>query len=282
MTRSALPPAAFLGLGVGVRDTVDPVTGITYGWPDTPGWGAAWTNFPLRDALAEIFPFPHIVVDDIARNLGLAEAHYGQGSLDIDFIYLLIDDGIGMAMMMGGAPYIGHSHIAGEIGHVPIGNKAFPCACGNVGCLQKLISSPAILSRLQLRLDQTEVRSVFRQPGAQPDIHSLITAAQEGDKLCYQLLTETGEEFGQALAMLLNLFGPALIVVGGAVSNSDIFLESARRMVKLLALERTSSDVVITRSELGALAGARGAATMALNSLFEPGEKNIFQLVQNK
>jgi N-acetylglucosamine repressor len=132
-----------------------------------------------------------------------------------------------------------------------------------------------------VRLEESQVRSNLRSTDKLLDIIQVIEAAEEGDKLAFQLLTEAGDEFGQALAIVLNLFGPRLVVVGGAMSHSAIFLDAARRMVRLRALEQAARVAVIEPSRLDPSAGARGAATMVLNALFESKDQNLIRLLAN-
>lgn len=274
-----IQPKQVFGVGVGLRRTVDPITGVAHGWPGASPWEATWAEFPVRDALQSLLPYPHILLDDIVHALGIAESRYGQGSQQEDFLYILADTGIGMAIMLGGVPYIGLSHIAGELGHIPVPGDQTPCECGSIGCLENLASTGSLLRRLHARIEQTQVQSSFRWNKKEPDIASLLNAAEDGDKLCYQLMNDAGEEFGQVLSIVINLLGPRLVVIGGALSASQIFLDAARRTIKMRALEKASRIVTLLPSQLDHLAGARGAATMVLNALFESPEKNLLALV---
>lgn len=275
---SGVPEESIAGLGVGLSDIVDPVSGVSYGWPDTPGWSAAWTLFPVRTALESVIPYPHILVDDIVRAMGIAEARYGRGPCDKDFVYILVDVGLGMAIMMNGEPYIGESHIAGEIAHIPTGQQTEVCGCGNTGCLHMATSAPVIVRRVRRELQDSPIRSALRQADHPLTIEDVFAAAGEGDKLAVQVLTESGDVLGQALATTVNLLGPRVIVLGGALSRSSHFVDAARRSMQRHALGIAARGVEIEQSSLDALGGARGAATKVLDALFVPGEKSILEL----
>jgi predicted NBD/HSP70 family sugar kinase len=272
--QSGAPPEKVFGVGAGLRRIVDPVTGVTHGW-HVPESDANWDNFPLRDALSGAIQLPHVLVDDIVRMLGIAEAYYGAGGHDQDFLYILVDTGVGMAIMLAGRPYIGSSHIAGEIAHIPIPGKNTLCACGNVGCLEQLTSTKSLIKRLRQRMIELPVQSALRQNGEKLTIQEVLQAADRGDKLALPLILEAGEEFGMALAVVANLLGPHQIIIGGALSASEIYLDAARRKLKLLAIEEASRVAEIRRSALGEEAGALGAATVVLNRLFEPGAGSL-------
>lgn len=281
--RSAgIPASAVAGVGVGLSDIVDPVAGVSYGWPDTPGWSTAWTLFPVRDALAATLPYPHVLVDDIVRSLGVAEARYGRGLRNSDFVYILADVGLGMAVMIDGKPYIGHSHIAGEIAHIPMGQSTEVCGCGNTGCLHLVTGVKVALKRIRQQLDGTPIRSTLRLEKSDLTIEDVLAAADDGDKLAIQVLTENGEVLGQALAIIVNLLGPGCIVLGGVLSRSSHFLDAAQRSTQKYALSIAARGVTIERSELDLLGGARGAATQVLDALFSTEGKSILDLAKRR
>jgi len=268
-----------VGLGAGLWGSVDPETGVVYSWTETPALSLTWKNFALRDALQEHFSFAHIRVDDIVRTMGLAEVLYGSGATrDQDFIFALADTGVGVAVMIGGVPYVGPSQLAGEIGHIPVAGGTLPCNCGNTGCLETMASTRAVLEQAQRRLAESSVLSTLRDHPGSLTVQAMIAAAESGDKLAYQILTEAGEKLGIGLAIAVNLLGPRLVVIGGALAGSNIYLEAARRMVRLQALGKVSSGLTIVASRLNHLAGARGAASQVLNMLFLPGENNLLSL----
>jgi len=275
IAEAGLSRSAVMGVGIALRAIVDSITGVVYGWPNTPAWSAAWADFAVRDALAARLPWTHIAVDDTVRTLGVAEARYGHGIQQQDFVFVLADSGLGMAIMLGGAPYLGPSHIAGEIGHIAFGSASTLCDCGNAGCLETLSSTTAILLRVRQRLSESHIRTMLRRSDGDLQIEEVIDAAETGDKLAYQLLTEAGEYFGNALAIVLNLLGPKLVVVGGKLASSKVYLDAARRLMKLRTLDQASRDVRVERSQQGELAGARGAASLVLDTLFSPGGSNI-------
>lgn len=279
IARGHLTPDQILGLGLGLRAIVDPRAGVVRAWPSPPSWSSAWTDFPIRDALAARVPWAHIAVDDTVRALGLAEARYGHGTSGDDFLYVIAGTGIGAAIMLGGVPYLGPNHVAGEIGHVRLTDQPIPCKCGNTGCLETLASTGAILERARERLDESDILSSLRPRHQELTIEQIIEHGEQGDRLAYQLLVEAGEYLGCGLALALNMLAPRLIVLGGPLATSHTFLAAAQRMMKLRALSQASWDTRLIPSKLGDLAGARGTATLALDSLFGEGSTNILALM---
>ena len=280
IAEAGVPRTTILGIGLGLQAIVDPAAGVVRGWPNTPAWSDVWMDFPIRDVLAARLPWSLLVIEDTVRAMAIAEAAHGAGTSNEDFVYILDRTGIGAALMLNGAPYLGSNHVAGEIGHVRLTNAQIPCKCGNVGCLETLASSPAILAHTYQRLGESQILSSLRSFGTRLTIADVIAEAERGDKLAYQVLTEAGEYLGKGLAILLNLLGPRLIVIGGQLAASTVVLDAARRMMKFTALTQAAQDVVIKQSQLNDFAGAHGAAAIALSRLFSSQEPNILTLLK--
>lgn len=282
MNALSAPRQVLTGLGVGIHHIVDPVTGMVfrYGNKDFPPRQSNFDHLPFLEELADQLDLPHILVDDIVRIMGVAEARYGDGQGIDNFVFLLLDHGIGMAIMVDGAPYIGASHIAGEIAHLPIRGETKPCSCGNQGCLSTLVNFPNLISRTRELLEQTPIHSSLRQ--ANPlSIADLLQAAEEGDKAAVKIMIDAGEWIGEALSTVLNLFGPNRVIFSGALAKSSVCRETAERVMRLRALEMASAGVEVKLTALDDLAGARGAASLALDALFEPGPRDIVRCMEN-
>ena len=258
LDQSGVAEDRILGLGVAFRAIVDPAVGVITRGPESPFWTNSWTNLAVRDLLRQRFPWERIAVDDTVRVLGLAEARYGLGSKESDFVYVLADTGIGAALMINARSYIGPSRLSGEIGHLTIDPLGPVCACGKRGCIEAYAASQAMLERANRE-----------QPGIAATIADLDMLAREGDVIAVRVLADAGAVFGQGLAALLNILGPKLIVVSGVSAVSDIFLDAAWHAAKSEAVEQASRDVRLVPSRLGPLAGAAGSAAMILDQLFE-------------
>jgi predicted NBD/HSP70 family sugar kinase len=257
--RASISSSDILGLGVGLRAVVDPITGVIAGGPETPKWSAAWIDFAIRDELSSAFPWELIAVDDTVRALGVAEGRYGRGVGEHDFVYVLADSGIGAAIMIDGRPYLGANRTAGEIGHITLDPNGEPCGCGKIGCLETIASTSALLRRANERFDSPP-----------KSIDELIDTAASGNDAAVRLLKEGGEALGRGLAILHNVLAPSLFVIGGVATFSEIYLESANRVARAEALNYRGRDMRIVPSDVGPLAGATGAGAMILDAFFNP------------
>ena len=144
--------------------------------------------------------------------------------------------------------------------------------------METMASVRAILEEAQRRSKEIPTATSLSEVTGNLTIEQVIRAAEAGDKVAYQVLTEAGDKFGIGLAMAVNMFGPRLVIVGGTLASPNAYLEAAKRMVRFHALGKANSDLAIQPSRLDHLAGARGAASQVLNRLFSPGEKNLLNL----
>jgi predicted NBD/HSP70 family sugar kinase len=210
-----------------------------------------------------------VLVDNDANLGALAERWWGAGR-DVDnFAYVKLATGIGAGFLVDGKIYRGASGIAGEIGHISIDPKGPRCGCGLRGCLVTAVGSQALLRRArELLKEQPDSTLAGREFG----ITILEDAALSGDALALQVVREAAENLGVAVAGLLNLLNPTLVIVGGGLSRlGDVLLEPLRRTVRSRTLATSVEVSRIVTSELGARAIAVGAATLLLQrALVDP------------
>jgi predicted NBD/HSP70 family sugar kinase len=200
-----------MGVGVAVPGIVDPVTG-TLRMSVRLGWHGEPLAARLRDAL----DLPVLVDNDISA-LTATERWYGRGGDWSDFLVVAIGQGVGLGMVLDGAPYRGAAGAAGEFGHVPLVADGQPCSCGNRGCLETLVSSGALVR---------QAASAGAVP-AEADLDELRLAAVAGDPRVREVLATAGHTLGRALAGVVNLLGPEAVLVVGEIAVVWEFLADA-------------------------------------------------------
>jgi predicted NBD/HSP70 family sugar kinase len=162
---------------------------------------------PLAALLREALGLPVFVDNDISA-VTAAERLYGPGADCSDFLLVAVGQGIGLGMVLDGAPYRGAAGAAGELGHMPILTAGPVCSCGNRGCLETQVSTEALLRRA-------------RELGVVPqeaDLGDLRAAADGGSAEALSLLGQAGELLGRVLAGSVNLLGPQALVVIGEIT----------------------------------------------------------------
>jgi len=272
---AGIQPADLSALGVGVRAIVNTRTGMVQGWPSAPAWSPGWIGLDVAASLSARLGVSPVVLDDAVRAMAMAAHRFGPARGYRNFLYVFLGTGIGAGVFVDGHPYLGSQGIAGELGHISISEDGPWCSCGNRGCLEVMASTPAVMRRVSERLAESQLMSALREPYMRNELTltALIEAACAGDKLAFQVLDETGSYIGKVIALALNLLGPELVVLGGPLAqDGGIILAAVQRQVRLYALQHIFKHLSIVCDDQGELAGARGAALLAIERLLSSPE----------
>ncbi len=261
-----------VGMGLGVPGPVHHATGTVAFPPIMPGWH----GFPMRARLEEELGVT--VYADNDANLGaLGEWAHGAGQGVDNLAYIKVGTGIGCGLIIGGEIYRGQSGSAGEIGHITIDENGPPCRCGNYGCLESMAAGPAIAHRAQLAIKAGQETTLVKTKSVgEITAADVSRAASQGDPLSLQLFHEAGRHIGVALAGLINLFNPKLVIIGGGMAQAgDILLEPIRRSVQSHGLRIAVESCQIVQAQLGREATALGAVTVVLEKMFRSPELSL-------
>jgi predicted NBD/HSP70 family sugar kinase len=181
-----------------------------------------------------------------------------------DLTYVKIGTGIGSGHIVGGRLYRGSTGAAGEIGHIALDPQGAPCLCGLRGCLCTFVGAhPLVLRAAALRAEHPESRLA----SGDVSLTAIEDAALAGDALANQLVREAAGHLAVAIASMLNVLNPAMVIIGGGLSRvGEILLTPLRTAVRSRAVVWSSASAQIVTSPLGSRAVALGAATLALES----------------
>jgi predicted NBD/HSP70 family sugar kinase len=190
-----------------------------------------------------------------------------------EIIYISIGTGVAAGIVHEGKLYLGVNSSAGELGHVTILPNGPLCRCGNRGCLQALVSEAAIADRARTRLREQRDSLLWELADRYPERVTAVMvfqAAEQKDTLACELVAETAQYLGIAIANLINLFNPEHIVLGGPVGqDSQVLLAPLKAEVQRRAMAYPLSAAEIVTSQLGADASAVGAAVLVLQHASE-------------
>jgi glucokinase-like ROK family protein len=250
-----------LAIGVGVPGPILAEAGMVVAPPIMPGWD----RFPIRDTLEELWHTPVSVNNDAELGV-LGEWASGAGRGERNLVYIKVGTGIGAGMLIDGQIYRGLTGSAGEIGHLTIDENGPLCACGNQGCLEAIAGGRSIAQQAQEAVwkgERTQLASL--QPVESITAREVASAARRGDLLAQQILTRAGSYIGIAIAGLVNMFNPGMIIIGGGVAQTgDILLEPIRQAVQRRSLPAATRVVRITTAMLGRRSSSMGAVIQAL------------------
>jgi len=268
LKKAGISAGDLMGIGLGMHGLVDPSAGKAI---FAPNFGLR--DISLREPLECEFQVPVHVENDVVA-FALGESWFGEGTDTGNFIAVNIGEGVGAGIVLNGQLYKGATYSAGEIGHTTVEMNGPRCTCGNYGCLQSLVSGPALVCQAAQRLEAGE-RSLIRELcGDDPEAitgEMIAQAARQGDPLALDLFRRVGRYLGIGLANLINTLNPRKIILGGGVTNAaDLFLEETRRTIHERAMDTPANAVSIVITNQGEYASAIGAVTIVLDGLFAP------------
>ncbi len=250
------------GIGVASPGPLDPYTGMIL---DTPNI-KEWHNFPLAPNLSSHFEVP-VFLDNDANLAGLAEWKYGAGQGHHHVLYMTVSTGIGGGVIVNDRLLQGYHGLAAEVGHMTVLPDGPLCGCGQPGHLEALASGPAI-ARYVLGELTTGAKSSLR-PDPNLSAREVAEAAGRGDALARSAFDRAGQYLGIAVANLLHIFDPSIVIFGGGVSKAGpLLFDPFDASLKQRVLNARYLDgLVITRAALGDDAGLLGALGLAQISL---------------
>ncbi|WP_236595811.1 ROK family protein [Paenibacillus sp. EPM92] len=252
------------GIGMGLPGPVEYSRGLPASLSIMPGWD----RYPIREFWAQHFECP-LYVDNNVHTMALGEQMLEQDSKVDNLIFLKIGNGIGAGIICNGHIYRGSTECAGNVGHINIGHD-FLCYCGNRGCLEALAGGRAIAARAEqmARDGQSELLAAILAEKKKLTLADVRKAVEESDPVAVELMREGGTAIGNVLASLVNFFNPALVLIGGGVSQvGDVLLASIRQAVYQRSLPLTTRNLSIQHSLLGEQAGIVGAAVLTFNEI---------------
>jgi predicted NBD/HSP70 family sugar kinase len=242
-----------VGMGVGVPAPVDASTGMISVHGVMPGWD----DVHVGQVLSKRLNVP-VYVDNDANLAALAESETGAARAYTDSVFVRASYGVGAGIVIGGQLVRGFAGTAGEIGHVVVRPAGEQCRCGNVGCLDTVVGSAALL------------REVGPLPGV-ANVRDVVQRANQGDERCGDVIAHAGSTIGMVVAGLCLGVNPQVVVVGGEMAEAgETLIAPLRAAVQRGALPNSIAPLDVVPSALGTRAEVVGALVMALQSTDVP------------
>jgi glucokinase len=256
-------------VGIACGGPLDPAAGIIQSPPNLPGW----VDVPLVDIVASAYDRPTVVENDATAG-ALAEWWYGAGrDRDVrDLVYLTISTGVGGGLVLDGRLYRGVNGNAGELGHLTVDYLGRQCGCGRRGCLEAYASGTNIALRAREALAGGEPSSLAALQTV--TARDVAEAAAAGDRIAGRVWDETTAILASAVANILDVLNPELVVLGGGVTRAgDQLLEPVRAggLAQAMLPARRAAEIVL--AELGDLLGIVSAAAVAFDRLEPRGRR---------
>lgn len=249
--------ARIKAFGVAVPATINSAAGIIMKAPNLP----SLDGFRLSATIAKDLNLPVILEND-ANAAAIGENWRGASKGFQNSICVTLGTGVGGGIILGGNILRGIDGMAGEIGHICVEPAGAPCGCGSRGCVEQYSSANAMV-RLTQELEHQYPKSTLQN---RPRLTSLdvYEAGKASDELALEVFRQMGFYLGIALADLINVLNPEVVVIGGGVAAGwDLFIEHVRAQIRNRAFREPAERAKIVRAELGDDAGILGAARLA-------------------
>jgi len=258
----ALPHRDHPRFGISCGGPLDTTNGVIL---SPPNLASDWYGVPIVARLVERFGGTATLMND-ANACALAEWRFGAGRGCRHMIFLTSGTGLGAGLILNGRLYEGATGDAGEIGHVRLSPDG-PLGFGKHGSAEGFYSGGGITRLAERRVTTSGEKAPawFTVPGPLTT-KRIADAAKAGDPSALAVLHEAGGRLGEALAILIDLFNPERIVIGGFFPLCRELLEPA--MIAALsreALPIPAKACAIFPAELGETIGSHGAIAAALH-----------------
>jgi predicted NBD/HSP70 family sugar kinase len=195
-----------------------------------------------------------VVIENDVNTLAVAEQWFGAGSSFASFALITIGVGVGCALVLDNQLWRGVSGAAGEFGHMVVDPDGPECHCGKRGCLEAVVGDTAIAAAMSAAAGRRITR-----------VSQVVAQAHAGDPEARQVFTQAGVALGRAIAALLNLLNPPLVILSGeGMTASDLFIDALRAELDRDAFSSTSTDCTVLVRPLPDETWARGAAATML------------------
>lgn len=229
----------------------------------------AWRDLDLRAVLEARVQLP-VVVENDSNSAAWGEFAFGVGKDVDDLLLVTVGTGVGGGIVLGGKLHRGAFGVAAEIGHLRMVPGGILCGCGNLGCLEAYGSGSALVrgARAAVEAGSPRARDLLDRAGGEVAAITgpLITeAARAGDTFAVSQLAALGTWLGEGIASLAAVLDPAMIAIGGGVSEAgDLLIDPIRTAFGQQLTGRGHRPVAeIRRAKLGNKAGLIGAADLA-------------------
>lgn len=250
------------GVGIGVPGLADVDSGVVLFAPNL-----RWDNVPVAAMLRQHREVP-VYVDNDANAAALGEQWVGAARGVKDMILLTLGTGVGSGLIFEGRIYQGAAGYAGEVGHITMDENGPLCGCGRRGCLETYASATAVIRQAREAIEAGRETSIKALAEASPkglEARTVFMAAAQGDAVAQGIVDSLVRYLGLAVANLVNILNPEMVVIGGGVAAAgEQLLTPLRREVHQRALAGPGQSAAIIGAQLGNDAGIIGAASLVL------------------
>ena len=262
--KSGINRKKILGAGVGIPGFTNTRLGINYSYLRPPG------DQSICEYLERALLIP-VHIDNDASLIALAELKYGLAKGKVEVMVINIGWGIGLGMIINGILFRGFTGYAGELSHIPISESDTICECGKRGCLETEATLRVITAKAMTDIQEGKVTGLKYEPYLEQMSETIMLAANKGDQYAIELLSDMGYKIGKAIAILIHIVNPELIVLSGRGAMVGKLLQAPiQQALNKYCIPRLSEHTDVKVSALGRKAELIGAAALVMENINKP------------
>jgi len=260
---SGVELSRFIGACVNLSGRINSEGGFSYSY-------FFFEETPLSQIIENQIKIKTFLEND-TRAMAYGEYNCGVVHDEKNVIFVNMSWGVGIGIICDGKLYYGKSGYSGEFGHSPVFDNEVICQCGKKGCLETEVSGQALVRHFMLALENgsNSILNAKAETGkiTMDDILTAITKNE--DSTAIEIIENIGGKLGRYLSMLINIFNPELVVLGGDLSETGMYLSlPVRTAVHKFSLNLVSADMKLKQSTLGDKAGIIGSCYILRDKLF--------------
>jgi len=251
------------GTGIGMPGFINVTEGINYTYLDAGGESLT----AYLTAKTGITTY----IDNDSSLIALAEQKFGIAKSQNEVMVINLGWGIGLGMIVNGKLFRGYNGFAGELSHIPLSEDGALCECGKRGCLEAEASMLVVARKAIAGIQQGRITSL--KYNSNDNDHSklmgdaVLEAANNGDQFAIELLSDAGYKIGKALAILIHIMNPAIIVLSGRGAKvAKILMAPIQQALHKYCIPRLAGGTELLVSELGFDAELIGAAVLVMEN----------------
>lgn len=258
IAKNDIPQDKVLSVGVNLSGRVNSKSGYSYSYFFVE-------EQPLTMLLEERLGCT-IYIENDTRATTYGEYMCGVANNERTMLFINASWGLGVGMIIDGKLFYGKSGFSGEFGHFPLLDNEIICRCGKRGCLETGASGSAVHRMFLEKLREGRVSTLSDKynRGEEISLEDILDALQKEDVLAIEIMESVGHTLGKAIAGLINMFNPELIVLGGTLAIAkDYLMLPIKSAINKYSLMLVSKDTDIKLSKLGEKTGVIGACMLA-------------------
>lgn len=185
-----------------------------------------WNHVPFRTVFRQYLDKPLFIEND-ANVAALAESVAGVSAGTSSSVFITIGTGIGSGIILNGRIWSGAHGIGGELGHTIFSLDGVPCTCGNRGCLERYCSATALIRMAREAVAEHPESQILALAGGDAsgiEAKTVFDASKAGDVTAVAVYRRFISYLSQAIASVVNLLDPEIVVLGGGVSKAGSYL----------------------------------------------------------